>query len=216
MSSLDNAAVAVPLVVYALAVPLPGPSFIVITQVSLGAGGLPGMVAAFGTTIGVTVYATATLLGISTLAAALPWLITVIQILGGIYLIYLGTLALRAAVSGGKGFTTARRLPGECPSLTRTFSKGLLVSLGNPKMAAFFFGLFAPVVSPSYSPDARLFVLCGVVLIDLLYHQALATLLVLVAASRPVKRTQRWLDAFVGSLMTTFGIGLLVEAVRSR
>jgi threonine/homoserine/homoserine lactone efflux protein len=75
---------------------MPGPSFVAITQASLGAGRLAGMVAAIGTTIGVAAYATATLLGISTLAAALPWLITVIQVLGGVYLVYLGTLAGRS------------------------------------------------------------------------------------------------------------------------
>jgi len=216
MSFLDDAATVAPLAVYALAVPMPGPSFVVITQASLGAGRLAGMVAAIGTSIGVTVYATATLLGVSALAAALPWLITIIQILGGVYLVYLGILALRAAMSGGSGFTTAKHLPGQRPSLTRTFSKALLVSLGNPKMAAFFFSLFAPVVSSSYSTDARLFVLCGVVVIDLVYHQALATVLVVLAASRPVKKAQRWLDAFVGTLMTAFGRGLLIDAARSR
>lgn len=213
---LDNAAVVAPLAVYALAVPMPGPSFVVITQASLAGGRLAGMVAAIGTTIGVTVYATAALLGISALAAALPWLITIIQILGGVYLVYLGTLALRAAMSGRSGFTTAKHLPGERPSLMRTFGKALLVGLGNPKMAAFFFSLFAPVVSPSHSTDARLFVLCGVVLIDLVYHQALATVLVLLAASRPAKSAQRWLDALVGTLMTAFGLRLLVDAARSR
>jgi threonine/homoserine/homoserine lactone efflux protein len=216
MSFLDSAAVVAPLVVYALAVPVPGPSFVAITQASLGARRLAGMVAAIGTTLGVAAYATATLLGISTLAAALPWLVTVIQVLGGVYLVYLGTLALRAAISGRGGFTRARRLPGEGSSLGRVFGKALLVSLGNPKMAAFFFGLFAPVVSPSYSTDARLFVLCGVVLIDLVYHQALATVLVLVTASRPVKGARRWLDGLVGTLMTAFGIRLLVDAARSR
>jgi len=83
MRFLDLAAVATPLAIYAHAVPMPGPSFDVITQASLGAGRLAGMVAALGTTIGVAVYATATLLVISTLATALPWLVTTIQILGG-------------------------------------------------------------------------------------------------------------------------------------
>jgi arginine exporter protein ArgO len=70
--------------------------------------------------------------------------------------------------------------------------------------------------SPSYSTDTRLFVLCGVVLIDLLYHQALATVLVLLVASRPVKGAQRWLDALAGALLTAFGLRLLVDAVRAR
>jgi len=62
MRFLDLAAVATPLAVYALAVPMPGPSFVVITQASLGAGRLAGAVAALGTTIAVAVYAAAIVL----------------------------------------------------------------------------------------------------------------------------------------------------------
>jgi threonine/homoserine/homoserine lactone efflux protein len=181
MPFLEYAAVISPLAVYALAVPMPGPSFVIITQASLGGGRLAGMIAAIGTTVGVAAYATATLLGISALSAALPWLITIIQVLGGLYLVDLGIQALRAATRGEGGFTTARH-PDERLSIARTFSKALLVSLGNPNMAALFFGLFAPLVGPSHSPDARLLVLGGVVLIDLFYHQVLATILVWLAA----------------------------------
>jgi threonine/homoserine/homoserine lactone efflux protein len=215
MSFFEDAAVISPLAVYALAVPMPGPSFVIITQASVGGGRLAGTIAAIGTTIGVAAYATATLLGISALSAALPWLITIIQVIGGLYLVYLGIEAFRAAIRGEGSFTMAKR-PDKRLSIARTFSKALLVSLGNPKMAAFFFGLFAPLVDPSHSADARLLVLGGVVLIDLIYHQVLATILVLLAASRPAKAAQRRLDALVGALMTAFGLRLLVEAVRSR
>jgi threonine/homoserine/homoserine lactone efflux protein len=83
-------------------------------------------------------------------------------------------------------------------------------------MTAFFLGLFAPVVGLSHSTNTRLIVLGGVLLIDLVYHQMLATVLVLVATSRLLKRARRSLEAAVGTLMTAFGVGLLIDAARSR
>jgi threonine/homoserine/homoserine lactone efflux protein len=175
------------------------------------------MVAAIGTSAGVAVYATATLLGISALTAALPWLVTVIQVLGGAYLVYLGLSALRSAMSKRSGLASTGNFPDdEKSSLMRNLGKAFLVSLSNPKMAAFFFGLFAPFVGLTYSSDGRLLVLCGVVLIDLAYHQALANGLAVLGASKPAKQAGRWLDALTGTLMTAFGFRLLVEAARTR
>jgi threonine efflux protein len=216
MSFVDSAALFAPLAVYAFAVPLPGPSFVVVAQASLGRGRLNGIVAALGTTLGVSVYAIATLLGLSTTAAALPWLVTVIQVLGGGYLVYLGAKTLRAALWRSNAPARVERPVSERHSIARTFGKALLVSLGNPKMAAFFFGLFAPVVGLGYTTDKRMFVLCGVILIDLIYHQALAAALILVGASGPFRRARRWLDGLVGALMMVFGLGLLVDAARAR
>lgn len=217
MALLQNGSVIAILAVYALAVLLPGPSFIVITRASLGVGRAAGIMAALGTTAGVAVYATTALLGISALVAALPWLVTAIQVLGGAYLVYLGLSALRAALSKGSGLAGTGGFPrSERSSLMRNFGKAFLVSLGNPKIAAFFFGLFAPLVGPSNSADTRLFVLCGVVLIDLAYHQALANGLAVLVASKPVKQAGRWLDALTGTLMTAFGLRLLVEGARTR
>ncbi|WP_416208046.1 LysE family translocator [Chelativorans sp. M5D2P16] len=81
----------------------------------------------------------------SALLAALPWLTSAIQIAGGAYLIYIGVTLLRASLSRetcsvGEHEPIIRGL--ERPAAS--FQRGLFVGLGNPKMAAFFLGLFAP------------------------------------------------------------------------
>ncbi|MFE3838707.1 LysE family translocator [Pseudogemmobacter sonorensis] len=193
-----------PLGIYALAVPMPGPGFIVISRASIAQGPAHGAAAAFGTTASVSVYALATALGISALLVALPWLSSAIQIAGGAYLVWMGIALLRTSLAPSN-------LPGRVSgasaesreSLRKTFRRGLLVGLGNPKMAAFFLGLLAPAMAGDLSLTARLLVLGCVILIDLIYHQSLAWI---AAKGRGMAgHTGKWFDVIVGGSMVAFG-----------
>ena len=193
-----------PLGIYALAVPMPGPGFIVISRASIAQGNTHGAAAAFGTTVSVSVYALATALGISALLAALPWLSSAIQIMGGAYLVWMGIALMRASLSPGS-------LPGrvsgawvefeESPRMA--FRRGLFVGLGNPKMATFFLGLLAPAMAGNLSLTARLLVLGGIILIDLIYHQSLAW--VAAKGRRMASHVGKWCDAALGGSMAAFG-----------
>lgn len=197
-----------PLGIYAAAVPMPGPGFVMISQASLTHGAACGAAAALGTTASVAIYAFATALGISALLAALPWLSGAIQIVGGAYLVWMGLALLHASLatnSRSGGAPGAATECGESPGLS--FRKGLLVGLGNPKMAAFFLGLLAPAMAENLSLTARLLVLGGVILIDLIYHQSLAWV---VAKGRGVVgQARKWFDAAVGGSMVAFG-GIMI------
>ncbi|PHM73104.1 LysE family translocator [Xenorhabdus kozodoii] len=186
--------------------------------------GIPSRAAtAFGTTLGAAIYAVATLLGLSSILAALPWMLTIIQIVGGGYLVYLGIMLIRLHIKNQHNTVTVdvntetenrKSQTFEFHQSTRkAFLKGFYVSIGNPKMAAFFFGLFAPVSGNPNNLGIQFTILIGVIIIDLIYHQALARLISL--ASRSFARTpiRKWLDAVVGGLMVIFGIGLLLNIV---
>lgn len=200
-----------PLGVYALAVSMPGPSFVVISRVSICDGAINGSAAAFGTTFVVAIYAVATVLGLSALVTTLPWMTATIQIMGGGYLLYLG-VSLLASVFSAK--TAPGMIVGGHVQPTETwggsFRRGAYVSLGNPKMAAFFIGLFAPVMTDTIYLSAKLGLLCGIVLIDLLYHQLFAH--IAAKGAGLAKIAGRWFDAVVGGFMTAFGIGLIMNA----
>ncbi len=88
---------------------------------------------------------------------------------------------------------------------------GFAVTIGNPKMAAFFFGLFAPIAGQAAPINAHLAALIGIVLVDFIYHQTLVQLAAIAAQSGPAKYLQRWFDAIAGTLMAAFGIGLLCK-----
>ena len=209
-------ALLVPLGIYAIAVPMPGPGFAMIASASLGSGRRAGMTAALGTTVGVAAYAAATILGISALLAALPWLLTAIQLVGGTYLIYLGSQALRAAISKERSNSPlmGSNQLSDSNGLIKLFAKSMFVSLGNPKIAAFFFGLFATLASVAHLTSARVVLLIGVVAIDLIYHQCLANILALEGSRRTMQRIGRQLDAVVGTLLTVFGLRLIIQGIK--
>lgn len=193
-----------PLGIYALAVPMPGPGFIVISRASIAQGSAHGAAAAFGTTASVSIYALATALGISALLAALPWLSSAIQIMGGAYLVWMGVALLRASLVPssllGRVSSVSAEF-GESPRMA--FRRGLLVGLGNPKMATFFVGLLAPAMAGDLSLSTRLLVLGGVILIDLIYHQSLAW--VAAKGRRMASHVGKWCDATLGGSMAAFG-----------
>ena len=204
-------AIFAPLGIYILAVPMPGPGFIVITRASIIHGPANGAAAALGTTGSVSIYAVATALGISALLTALPWLTSTIQFVGGAYLIYIGVALVRASLAPKIGLTKdCEPAVGDAESFGVSFRRGLLVGLGNPKMAAFFLGLLAPAMAGDFSLATRLIVLGGVILIDLLYHQLLA--LVVARGRGIVGRAGRWFDAAVGGCMTAFGFALIARS----
>jgi threonine efflux protein len=215
METLQLATILVPLGVYALAVPMPGPGLVVISRASINGGAANGHAAAFGTTFGVAVYALATVLGLSTLLAALPWITTTIQVAAGFYLLYIGA-SLLISVFSRKSFSGD--VTTELATIPDTrwiaFRQAVIVGLGNPKMAVFFISLFAPTMSEAMPLGARLAVLFGIILIDLVYHQLLAHI---IARGAGVARAAgKWFDALVGGCMTAFGIGLIVRAISTR
>lgn len=199
------AAILGPLLLYALAVPMPGPGFAVILRAGLSDGPGAARAAAFATTMAASLYAIASLAGLSALFLAWPSVSAAISCAAGAYLIWLGlSLAHSLAAPERPRPRIDRPETGE-----RWFRRALLIGLGNPKMAGFFLALFAPATSPDLPLSARLTVLAGVILIDGTYHQVLAR----AAASGAVKALARPLEWLAAGLMTTLGLGLLWTAL---
>lgn len=218
LESTQISSVMTALAVYALAVPLHGPSLIVITRASVTDGRKADAAAALGTTLGAVFYAVATQLGLTTLLTAFPWMLLLIQMGGGAVLIFIGLslLWIRSSKSSRKE-TDKDEFSGENHSLPRSvgkaFSQAFFVSMGNPKIVLFFVGLFAPIAGNATRFEASLALLLGVALIDLVYHQTLALGTTLASRVTGVKGRGKWLDTVAGILMTLFGRRLLMGAV---
>jgi threonine/homoserine/homoserine lactone efflux protein len=209
------AATLAPIALYAAGLPMPGPGFVIVTRTSVRHGAANGAAAALGTTISVLFYAAATLAGISALLATLPWLTIAMQIAGGLYLAYLGCTMVRSGLiarADAKSIETPSAVAPESPFAS--FRRALVIGFGNPKLAAFFLGLFSPAIGPSMPVSARLIVLLGIFAIDLAYHQLLAQL-----ASRGrglVGRFGRWAGIVFGGGVAMLGVGIAARALARR
>ena len=128
----------------------PGPDMIYMVGTGL-AGGRPAAVrAAFGIALGVTVYVVATAAGLGVMVSAHPRVLTVVQLIGALYLGWLAISTLRAPHDAASVLQPGDR---------HWFRRGFVVNVTNPKIVLFFVAFLPQFVGTSGSPGAQLLML---------------------------------------------------------
>ncbi|HAQ9610301.1 TPA: LysE family translocator [Enterococcus faecium] len=108
----------------------PGPDMAYMLAVGLDAGRMAAVKAILGIGTGMTVYATAVVVGLGRFAAAHSLLLESVKVLGALYLLWLAYTTWRSA----------RRSLGDPGRVAteRPYERGVLVALTNPKLILFF------------------------------------------------------------------------------
>ena len=135
----------------------PGPDVVQVMRVA-SRSVRAGLWCTAGITVGIAVWLTASLAGMSALIAARPGLLGLLQLFGGLFLAWMGTQSVRSGVR-------ARRAPShivatedspaapvadtEMPA--HAFRLGLYTDLSNPKALVFFGAVFAQFIRPEMS-----------------------------------------------------------------
>ena len=135
----------------------PGPDVVQVMRVA-SRSVRAGLWCTAGITVGIAVWLTASLAGMSALIAARPGLLGLLQLFGGLFLAWMGTQSVRSGVR-------ARRAPShivatedspaapvadtEMPA--HAFRLGLYTNLSNPKALVFFGAVFAQFIRPEMS-----------------------------------------------------------------
>ena len=139
------------------------------------------------------------------------WLMSVIQIAGGCYLIWLG---LSAWLARPDTDPAANPVQADARTFRRGLRMGLLVELANPKSVAFFVSIFAVAVPADTAPWAKATILLGGFLVDLAWYGFAATMF----STRPVQGFYRrfavWIERILGTVLAGFGIRLISEKVQ--
>jgi threonine/homoserine/homoserine lactone efflux protein len=144
------------LVAVGLVLIAPGPDMAFMVTAGL-AGGRPAATrAAFGITSGVLVYVVAVTVGLGTVVAGHPGVLTGIQLLGAAYLARLAYTAIRES----RGDVDR---PAESGT-RRWFTRGFVVNLTNPKIALFFLAFLPQFLGASSTNPARQLLVLGVLL----------------------------------------------------
>ena len=130
--------------VFAIFIPaliLPGPDFVAVVRSSMTYGTRAGLLTTLGVSMGLCLYATLSLLGLSAILVQYQWLTWAVRLLGGAYLIWLGVKLLRAKPQDIELDPAAR------PAGKRAILFGFLVTLTNPKAIVLFASVFATAVT---------------------------------------------------------------------
>lgn len=118
--------------VWLAAIASPGPDLVQIIRVG-SKDRRSGVLCALGIMVGNTIWIVASLAGLSALIQAFPQILSVLQLLGGAYLLWMGVGAIRAS---GVEIPQNRQV-------NRPFVTGVLTNLSNPKAVLFFGAIFA-------------------------------------------------------------------------
>ena len=185
---------------------LPGPDFVAVVRSSMKSGSRAGLHTALGVSLGLLMYATLSLVGLSAILVQYEWLAWAVRILGAGYLMYLGIrLILTRKQDYEVSVETGR-------SSSNAFLFGFLVTLTNPKAMVLFASVFATSVT-SETPVWLLALMIGIVFLSSLVWYSLVSLFM---SSKPVvsrfQRLSHWIERAAGVCFIGIGGRLMADA----
>jgi len=197
--------------VFAIFIPaliLPGPDFVAVVRSSMTRGTRAGLLTTLGVSMGLCLYATLSLLGLSAILAEYQWLTWTVRVLGGSYLIFLGIKLLRA-----------RPQVIELDQATQPVGKrailfGFLVTLTNPKAIVLFASVFATAVTAS-TPLWLMGLMIGLVTASsLIWYSCVSLFMSSGPVIRRFQRARHWIERAAGVCFIGLGGKVLTDASR--
>ncbi|MCK6451395.1 MAG: LysE family transporter [Alphaproteobacteria bacterium] len=185
----------------------PGPSFFLVARASAEHSRRVGLASALGMSIGAGAWAAAAMFGLAVLFAQIAWLYRIVQLVGGLYLVYLAVMIWRAAPRplALDGAVIDRR-PGDA------FLTALVVQLSNPKVVVFFGSIFVALL-PAHAPSwVWAVALAGVLCNEMAWYSIVATLFSAEPARRAYGRAKAWLDRAMAGFLALIGAKLLLDS----
>jgi threonine efflux protein len=195
--------------VFAIFIPaliLPGPDFVAVVRSSMTYGTRAGLLTTLGVSLGLCLYATLSLLGLSAILVQYQWLTWAVRILGGSYLIFLGIKLLRAKP---QEIDLDQANP---PSRHRAVLFGFLVTLTNPKAIVLFASVFATAVTAS-TPVWLMGLMIGFVTASsLTWYSCVSLFMSSGPVMRRFQRARHWIERAAGVCFIGLGGKVLADA----
>ena len=199
--------------VHLLAVASPGPAFVSIVQTSTCNPRRITILHVLGLGAAIFIWATAAVFGMEALLTRVAWLYRVLEIGGGLYLMYIGIQSFRHA---RKPLATPAKdaFPAHLTPL-QAFRRGFTTNFANPKVMVFFASIFSVILKPGAPLWVRFAAITIVFLNETLWDGGLGLLLSTAHAQRVYTRAKTAIDRTAGAVMSLFGLRLIWGAVRA-
>ncbi len=192
--------------IWGVAVMTPGPNFFITAQTAVKRSRLAGLCVVLGTCTGTVIWSIAGFFGITYLFLAMPWIYTILKVLGGSYIIYLGIMSI---ISSRKSKTELDISLENIQSLFLNWWTGLITNLSNPKTAMFITSLFASVLPKEPTFFIGILIVALMVLISLIWYSLVVLIFSSNTFSYHYNRMQGWLEGFAGIIFIAFGVKLV-------
>ena len=191
-----------------LALLSPGPDFFLILQTALRLPTRFALAVCAGIASANAVYLLLAVLGLETVR---QWtaLMSLLRLFGAAYLLYIGTLLLRAPMRQLDGNEATAFVHEQ--SMGRQFSLGFMSGILNPKNALFYLSLFTAMVSPQTSLSLRGFYAVWMVAVVLFWDMGVA---LIVGNGRVKRRLGAWvfrIEKASGLMLAVFGLLMALQ-----
>jgi threonine/homoserine/homoserine lactone efflux protein len=179
----------------------PGPDMLLVVRNGLRAGSRAAWRTGLGCCLGISMHATAAVLGLSVILRASVTAYVVVKLAGAVYLAYLGVRMLISAIMAGGG--TVEEAPERgWDRQTPAFRQGLVTNLLNPKIALLFLTLLPQFVAADEPRLRTTATLAAVFLgIAVLWWRAFSLAIEPISRVLHGDRGRRMLDAVAGTAL---------------
>lgn len=198
--------------IHFLLVMAPGADFAVAVRQSVRHGRRAGVCTALGFGAGTALHVVYTLLGVSALMQATPWLLDIVKWLGAAYLLYLGFVFIRSrpmAVDQAQAATDADG-PQDAHSLRTSFWTGFVTNATNPKATLFFLAMFTTLVSATTPLAVQAFYGLWMCVAIAAWFSFVAVVFTSPLVRQRFLRSGHWLERAMGLVLMGFAARLLV------
>ncbi|WP_432104219.1 LysE family translocator [Streptomyces sp. bgisy091] len=190
-------------------VALPGADFAVVVRNSLESR-RSGLATAVGVAGGLVVHTTLAVAGLAAVLVTMPALFRTVQLLGGVYVLYLGLSGLHAVRRRSAEAAPAETGGEVAPRAGRSLRQGFLTNALNPKAPILFLSLLPQFVPDGTPPLPRTLLLASVVvLLALVWFPGVALLVDRLGPWLRRPRAARVVEGGSGAALTALGLVLV-------
>ncbi|WP_313120662.1 threonine export protein RhtC [Pantoea septica] len=195
--------------VHLVALMSPGPDFFFVSQTA-SRSRKEAMMGVLGITLGIVIWAGVALMGLHLILEKMAWLHQIIMVGGGLYLLWMGWQLLSSARQRHKQPVQDAPVV-ELPKKGRSFLKGFLTNLSNPKAIIYFGSVFSLFVGNDIGALERWGLFLLIVGETFAWFTLVAAIFALPWMRDKYQRAAKWVDGVAGVLFAGFGIHLIIS-----
>lgn len=192
----------------------PGPSVLFVSRTAITLSRAHGLAAAAGIGLGGAFFGCLALLGLGSGLQSLPWLLTLLKLAGGGYLLYLAYQIWRAAETPfilNDESNTPFAVPAPAiASLWKTGISAFLTQISNPKTAIVYGSIFAALLPPVPSTGQKLALPPMILCVESGWYVIVAIAFSAPTARTVYQRAKTAIDRVAGCVMALIAIALIV------
>ncbi|WP_427868671.1 LysE family translocator [Leucobacter luti] len=194
------------LIAWLAAIALPGPDVFLLLRLGIRER-RAAVLAALGIMTGNAVWILVSVLGLSALFAALPFLLPFMQVAGAFVLGYLGVQSIRGGIAGLR----SRAEQSTAGSVRRPWLLGLTTNLANPKALIFFTALLSQFLPVGAGWEVRAAIIAVMIATGVAWFVAVALASSAAAFRRWFGGAAPWFDIVAGALFVLVALAILAE-----